>query len=139
MSQANRRSGDLAGAETAARRLIAAQDASPWGYFALAEALEQSRQYARVVDALVPAIAKFRGLPGDHSLELSMLLPHLGFAHQELGEYEKALAIFDEAYRLSPKDPIVTGYLIGANIAAKKYAAAVELAKKARADEPRPT
>ena len=40
-----------------------------------------------------------------------MLLPHLGFAHQELGEYDKALATFDEAYRLSPKDPIVAGYL----------------------------
>ena len=80
----------------------------------------KSRQFARVVDALVPAIAKFRGLSGDHALELSMLLPHLGFAHQELGEHDKALATFDEAYRLSPKDPIVTGYLIGANIAAKK-------------------
>ncbi len=111
MSQANRRSGDLAGAEDAARRLIAAQDASPWGYFALAEALGEGRQFARVVDALVPAIAKFRGMSGDHALELGMLLPHLGFAHQELGEYDKALATFDEAYRLSPKDPVVAGYL----------------------------
>jgi len=136
LSQASRRSGDLAGAETAARRLIAAQDASPWGYFALAEALEQNRQYARVAEALVPAVAKFRALPGDHSLELSMLLPHLGFAHQELGEHEKALAIFEEAYRLSPKDPIVAGYLIDAHTAGKKYAAAVELARRARAISP---
>jgi tetratricopeptide (TPR) repeat protein len=134
LSQANRRFGDLAGAETAARRLIAAQDVSPWGYFALAEALEQGRQYTRVAETLVPAIAKFRALPGEHAMELSMLLPHLGFAQQELGEYDKALASFDEAYRLSPKDPIVAGYLIGANIAAKKYAAAAELARKVRAD-----
>jgi tetratricopeptide (TPR) repeat protein len=136
MSQANRRFGDLAGAEDAARRLIGAQDASPWGYFALAEALAQGRQFARVAEALVPAIAKLRALPGDRALELSMLLPHLGFAHQELGDYDKALATFDEAYRLSPKDPVVAGYLVGANIGAKKYAAAAELAKKARADNP---
>ena len=136
LSQANRRSGDLAGAEDAARRLIAAQDASPWGYFALAEALGEGRQFARVVDALVPAIAKFRGMSGNHALELGMLLPHLGFALQELGEYDKALASFDEAYRLSPKDPVVTGYLISANIAAKRYAVAAELAKKARVEYP---
>jgi tetratricopeptide (TPR) repeat protein len=136
LSQAHRRFGDLAGAEDAARRLIAAQEASPWGYFALAETLGQGRQFARVADALVPAIARFRAMPGNHALELSMLLPHLGFAHQELGEYDKAIASFEEVHRLSPKDPIVTGYLVGANIAAKKYAAAAELAKKAQADHP---
>jgi len=45
-----------------------------------------------------------------------------------------ALASFDEAYRLAPQDPVVASYVIGANIAAKKYAAAVDLAKKARTD-----
>ena len=136
LSQANRRFGDLAGAETAARRLIAAQDASPWGYYALAETLEERRQYAGVVDLLSPAIAKFHALAGDHSLELSMLLPHLGFAHQEIGDYDKSIAAFDEAHRLSPKDAAITSYLIGANIAAKKYGAAVELARQARTDNP---
>ena len=54
-----------------------------------------------------------------------MLLPHLGYAHQELGQHDQALAAFDEAHRLSPKDPLVTSYLIDANISAKKYGAAV--------------
>jgi tetratricopeptide (TPR) repeat protein len=75
-------------------------------------------------------------MPGDHSLELGMLLPHLGFAQQELGELDQALASFGEAYQLSPKDPVVASYLIGANIAAKKYGTAAELAKKARAENP---
>jgi predicted Zn-dependent protease len=65
-----------------------------------------------------------------------MLLPHLGFALQELGEYDKALESFDEAYRLSPKDPVVAGYLVSANIASKRYAVAAELAKKARLEHP---
>jgi tetratricopeptide (TPR) repeat protein len=134
LSQADRRFGDLAGAEAAARRVIAVQDQSPFGYFALAEALEEGRQYAQVVDALTPAIAKFHALPGDHAVDLRMLLPHLGYAHQELGQYEEALTAFEEAHRLSPKDTLVTSYFIDANISAKKYSAAVQLAQQARAD-----
>ena len=134
LSQADRRFGDLPGAEAAARRVIAVQDQSPFGYFALAEALEEGRQYAQIVDALTPATAKFHGLSGDHSVELRMLLPHLGYAHQELGQHDQALAIFEEAHRLSPKDALVFGYLIDANLSAKKYATAVQLAQQARAE-----
>ena len=137
LSQADRRFGDLPGAEEAARRVIAVQDQSPWGYFALAEALGDERQYAKIVDALTPAIAKFHGLSGDHAVELRMLLPHLGYAHQELGQYDAALTAFDEAHRLSPKDTLITSYLIDANISAKKYGAAVQLAEQARADNPK--
>jgi tetratricopeptide (TPR) repeat protein len=134
LSQANRRLGNLTEAESAARRLIAVQDSSPWGYYALASALTAGRQYQPLVDALTPAVAKFRGMSGDRSLELGMLLPHLGFAYQELGEFDRALAAYDEAYRLSPKDPTLAAYLVGANIAAKRYTAAVELARKVRVD-----
>jgi Flp pilus assembly protein TadD len=75
-------------------------------------------------------------MSGDHSLELGMLLPHLGFAHQQVGDYDAALASFGEAHKLSPKDPAITGYLIEANIAAKHFAAAAELAMQARAQSP---
>jgi Flp pilus assembly protein TadD len=65
-----------------------------------------------------------------------LLLPHLGFAYQELGQFDKAIASFEEARRLAPKDPTLTGYLIEANMAAKKYSAAADLARTARADHP---
>ena len=136
LAQANRRYGDLPGAEAAARRVIALQDQSPWGYFALAEALNEGHQYTKLVDALTPAIAKFHTLAGDHAQELRMLLPHLGFAQQEIGAYDQALATFEEAQRLSPKDPAVASYLIGANIAAKKYSAALQLVRQARTENP---
>jgi tetratricopeptide (TPR) repeat protein len=136
LSQADRRLGDLPGAVTAARRVITVQDSSPWGYYALTQALEQQQQFSQIVDALTPAIAKFHSMSGDHSLELGMLLPHIGFAHQQLGDYEAALASFEEAHKLSPKDAAVTGYLIEANIAAKQYPAAAELAKQARTQNP---
>ena len=65
-----------------------------------------------------------------------MLLPHLGFAYQELGQYDKAIATFEEARKLSPNDPAVAAYLIEANIAAKKYSAAADVAQAALAQNP---
>jgi tetratricopeptide (TPR) repeat protein len=136
LSQAERRSGDPAAAEQTARRVIAQNAKSPWGYYALAEALEERRQYQAIIDALTPVVSEARSRAAGDALDLSMLLPHLGFAYQELGQHDKALPIFEEAHRLSPADPAVASYLVQANIAAKKYAAAVEIARQARADRP---
>src|SRR4029079_3395248 len=51
-------------------------------------------------------------------------------------EHDKAIATFEEARRLAPKDAAVASYLIEANIAAKKYPAALELARAAAAEHP---
>ena len=136
LSQVDRQLGDSVAAEAEARRLIAAQNGrSPFGYYALAEALEERREYKGVVDALTPALSALRGQNGDVS-GLELLLPHVGFAYQELGDYDKAISAFDEAHRLAPKDPAITGYLIGANLNAKKFGQAAELARQARAENP---
>jgi tetratricopeptide (TPR) repeat protein len=136
LSQAERRIGDPGTAEATARRVIAQNAKSPWGYYALAEALEERHQYQAVIDTLTPVVAEFRSRSASDSYELAMLLPHLGFAYQELGQHDKALPIFEEAHRLTPSDPAVTSYLVQANIAAKKYDAAAELARQARAERP---
>jgi tetratricopeptide (TPR) repeat protein len=135
-SQAARRLGDTGAAEADARRVIALNKRSPWGYYALAEALEQAHKYQMVIDELGPVVAASRSTAGDASIDIELLLPHLGFAHQQLGRHEEALAAFEEARRLSPKDPAVAGYLIEANIAAKKYSSAVEVARAALAEHP---
>jgi tetratricopeptide (TPR) repeat protein len=127
--------GDAQAAESTARQVIALNARSPRGYFALAEALEARHQYQTVVDELAPVIARNRGRVGD-GLDVGPLLPHLGFAYQELGEHDKAIATFEDARRLSPKDPAVAAYLVEANIAAKRYAPAVELARAALTDNP---
>jgi tetratricopeptide (TPR) repeat protein len=75
-------------------------------------------------------------MSGDHSSELAMLLPHLGFAEQELGAYDAAIAAFQEARKLAPKESSVTGYLIDALLAAKRYGQAVDMARQARMDSP---
>jgi tetratricopeptide (TPR) repeat protein len=136
LSQAQRRLGDFSAAEATARRLIAQNNKSPFGYYALAEALEQGRKYQKVVDELAPVVAEHRGKSGDAAFDVGLLLPHLGFAYQELGQLDKAIASFEEARRLAPKDPALTGYLIEANMAAKKYSTAADLARTARADHP---
>jgi predicted Zn-dependent protease len=136
LSQAQRRLGEYQEAEASARKVIAQNTKSPWGYYALAEALEARRQYQAVVDELAPVVAQNRGSSGDGAFDVSLLLPHLGFAYQEIGQHDKAIASFEDARKLAPGDPAVAGYLIEANIAAKKYAAAVEVAKSALAQHP---
>jgi tetratricopeptide (TPR) repeat protein len=131
LSQTQRQLGDAKSAEETARRLIEQNSKTPWGYYALAEALEERRQYQAVVDALAPIVsAKSPGF------DTNVLLPHLGFAYQELGDHDKAIATFEEARRRSPNDPNVASYLAEANLAAKKYGAAIEVAQSALNEHP---
>ena len=136
LSQTQRRLGDPKGAEASARRVIAQNGKSPWGYYALAESLEARRQYQSVIDELAPVVAANRGKTGDNAVDVGLLLPHLGFAYQEVGQHDKAIAAFEDARKLAPGDPAIAGYLVEANIAAKKYGAAVDAAKAALAQHP---
>jgi tetratricopeptide (TPR) repeat protein len=136
LSQSQRRAGDPGVAEATARRLISINKTSPWGYYALAEALQDRQQYQAIIDALDPALKELRSRSGADVSGLALLLPHLGFAHEQLGQYDAAVTVFDEAHRLDPSDGLVTSYLIQANLSAKKVGAAVELARTARAQSP---
>jgi len=135
LSQAERRTGDPSNAESAARRLIVQNGRNPRGYLALAESLEDQRRYQPIIDALAPAVTSFSGA-NDSGFAVSMLLPHLGFAYQELGQFDKAIATFEMARKIAPNDPSVTLYLIQAQLAAKNYYNAAELAHAARATHP---
>jgi len=136
LSQTERRLGDFTAAEATARRVIAQNKKSPWGFYALAESLEERRQYQTIIDELAPVVAELRGTAAAAPFDVTILLPHLGFAYQELGQYDKAISTFEEARRLSPDDPAVAGYLIDAHLAAKKYGAAAEVAKAALSQNP---
>jgi predicted Zn-dependent protease len=126
---------NLVAAESTARRLIAQNSRNPRGYTALAEALEAQHRFQPLVDAIAPAVTSFKGTQ-DGSFALSLLLPHLGFAYQELGQNDKAIATFEELRKLAPDDASATGYLIQAHLAAKNYSTAAELAHAARAQNP---
>lgn len=135
LSVAERLTGDSAAAENMARRLVAQNPRNAQGFAALADALEEQRKYQALVDALAPAVGNFRS--GQNSaLALRLLLPHLGFAYQELGQLDKAISTFEDARKLSPSDSSFLGYLIQAHLAAKNYTTAADLAHAAREGAP---
>src|SRR5262249_4101994 len=136
LSQAQRRLGAYTAAEATARRVIALNNRSVMGDYALATALEERRQYQALVDAIEPAVAEFRARNGTNaSSDLGLLLPHLGFAYQELGSYDKSIATFEEAHKLAPNDATITAYLAQAHLSAKKFSSAIEIARKGRAQD----
>ncbi len=108
LARAERESGDLSGAERTARRHIAMFKASPRGYLALAETLEQRQSYEAVIEALAPALSELRSGPNS-ATSLGILLPHLGFAYQQIGQADKAITAFEEARRLAPDDTAIAG------------------------------
>jgi tetratricopeptide (TPR) repeat protein len=135
LSEAERMSGDLDAAEGTARRLVAQNRNSARAYVVLAETLEERQRYQGVIDVLAPAVNDFRNA-ANADAALGALLPHLGFAYQQTGKYDNAISAFEEAQKLQPNDASIATYLIQANLAAKKYAAAAALAHKARQDRP---
>jgi tetratricopeptide (TPR) repeat protein len=137
LSLAERRAGDYEAATATARRLIAQNPKNVRGYSSLAEALGEQREYQAVAEALEPAVARFRQAGGnDASGALSTLLPHLGFAYQQLGQYDRAIAAFEEARKTTPHDPSLTLYLIQTHLAAKNFDNAATEARSARSSRP---
>lgn len=135
LSEAERMTGDARAGEDAARRLIVQNPRNPQGYAALAEALEDQRRFQPIIDSLAPAIATLRSA-NNNRFALGRLLPHLGFAYQQVGQFDKAVATFEEARKLSPEDPGLLNALVRAQLAAKNYTAAAELARTARLQNP---
>ncbi|MGE4056514.1 MAG: tetratricopeptide repeat protein, partial [Vicinamibacterales bacterium] len=132
LSQAELAAGEYAAAEATARRIIEQNRNSHRGYVALAESLAERGNYQGVVDALAPAVEAFRKGP-DSGFPLSMLLPSLGFAYQQIGQHDAAVRAFEEVHALAPQDVSLTGYLVEAHIAAKSPDRAVQVARDARA------
>ena len=135
LSQVERRLGDLTAAEATARRVIGQNTGSPFGYHALAEALEEAHRYQAVIDELAPVVARSRA-GADKAFDAGILLQHLGFAYQQTGQHDKAIAIFEDARKASPKNPGLAAYLVEAQIAGKQYSAAVDTARAALVDNP---
>ena len=136
LSTAERLTHEADAAESAARKLIAQNSRNPRGYYALAEVLEQRQQYQGVIDALAPALSQFR-TGQNANFALGLLLPHVGFAYQQLGKYDQAISTFEEAKKIAPDDSAIVGFLIQANLSAKRYNAAIELARTARVAHPK--
>jgi tetratricopeptide (TPR) repeat protein len=135
LSRAEHAAGDLSAAETTARRLIAQNASNPRGYSSLADVLAARRRHQDLVDALQPAVDRFRA-GSESALALGLLLPRMAVAWQQLGRHDRAIAAFEELRTLSPKDPSATGDLVRALLLARRYADAVGVARSARIERP---
>src|SRR5438128_7344175 len=130
-SQAHRRAGNLAAAESDGRAAMAADRTSVSGAFALAQVLAQQHRHADVIALLEPIVAA----PG-RGAEIVTLLQYLSFAYQSMGQHQKAIDALVRAQTLTPDEPTVDLYLIQAYLGAKKYADAAALAAEAQKKYP---
>jgi tetratricopeptide (TPR) repeat protein len=140
LSTAERKRHDFKAAETAARRLIALDPDGTTGPFALAQVYEDQHQFDKAADTIETAMGRLDTPGRTNSGDLVPLLAHLGFAQLQAGRGDAAVKTFSRARELAPGQGTFDVSLIQANIVAKKYDRAAELARAARLaqpDEPR--
>lgn len=127
-STAARQLGDASSAEATARQILSIDPTSLPGLSALARALSDQYRYRQVVELLTPlakdVAARGKGMEGDAAGALAQL----GLAHQQLGEYDAAIAAFTSARTLAPSDPTFDLYLVQALIAARRFDRAADVA-----------
>jgi len=120
---------DLDAAEATARRLISLEPNGLRGAYALAQVLDDRHDPTGVVSALEPALARHTG-PGAAAVPLFI---RLGFAYQQLGKYDQALATFEHARTAAPDPAAIDVFVAQAYLAAGRNDKAVEVARAARA------
>lgn len=125
LSDAERRLGDLEAAEATARRLLALEPSGLRGPYALAEVHEARYDFAQVVTTLDPVVARATESKPASPRQVVSLLIKLGLAHQELGDFDRAIATFERAGTLMPADAGVGVYLAQAQLAAGRDEAAL--------------
>lgn len=135
LSEAERQLKAYDEAESAARRLMALEPKGTRGPYLLALVQAQRREHRAVIETLAPVID--RAAQAD-PLPRSMvpLLVLAGFAHQERGEAEAAVALFERARAASPGEAVLDIYLAQALVGARQGARALSLLETARRARP---
>jgi tetratricopeptide (TPR) repeat protein len=136
LSQAQRRSRDLAAAEATARRVIALDPNGLWGAWALAQVLEDRRDYTGVVTTLSAALSDNSTRERPPSRQTSVMLTHLAFAQLQLGQHEDAASTFTKAKEVSGGDDTFDLYLAQAYVSARRFDQALNVLRPLRATNP---
>lgn len=126
-------------AEQASQQLVALEPKSMRGPYLLAQIYGQRHEYKKVID-LVQPLLEGSDTARSRSPQAAALAVHLGFAHQELGDFDAAIAAFERARSLSSPDTLFDVYLVQTELAAGKYQDAltrVERAREQSNDDPR--
>jgi tetratricopeptide (TPR) repeat protein len=140
MSTASRQLDDPKGAEDAARRILAIDPTSLAGFTALSRTLMDQYRYKDVIAVLTPFNTNLAARTKGREGEAAPVLAQLGLAHQQLGEFDAAIAAFTTAKALAPADVAFDVYLAQALLAARRNDRALAItgeAIKAHPDETR--
>ncbi|HVB36964.1 MAG TPA: tetratricopeptide repeat protein, partial [Vicinamibacterales bacterium] len=137
LAQVDRQLREFNSAETVAKKLIALNSNSLRGHFALVQIYEDRHDYRSVVGALQPFLTL---IPPDvvaqQKVQYGLLLLHLGFAYEQLQQWDQALSSFEQARPYAPQGAEIDLYLCQVNLEAKRYQAAADLAEKGRKQHP---
>lgn len=108
LSEAQRRSSDLAAAETTGRRLMAADPNNLLGAHALAQIYEDRHEYQRVIALLDPIVMSRLRAPNAPKLagdpNFRRLCISLSLAYERLREYDKAIAVLTQTRAATQPD-----------------------------------
>lgn len=135
LSDAERQAGDYEDAEATAKRLVALEPSGVRGPLVLAQVYEARREHRRVVETLEPVVAR-ASQNRDAASSLAPFYLRLGFAYQELGEFDRALTAFEQARRAGRGDVLFDAYLAQALVAAGQPARALEVLRPLRQSRP---
>ena len=97
LSTASRQLQDPAGAEAAARKILAIDPTSVAGLSALARTLSDQYQYTQVVELMTPFSKDLAARAKGRETEAAAALAQLGLAQQQLGEFDASIAVFTSA------------------------------------------
>jgi predicted Zn-dependent protease len=139
LSSAQRSSGDEAGAEATARKIMAIDPTNVAGLRALVGVLSDRYDYKQIVEVVTPLVKDPSRAKG-REFEGAAVLVQLGIAQQQLAQWDGAIAAFTAAKALTPGDAEIDAYLVQANLTARRYDRAEALAREALsrdADQPR--
>jgi tetratricopeptide (TPR) repeat protein len=135
LSMAEREDGDATAAEATARRILAIDPTSVTGLRALVSVFFDRFDYQRVADVVAPLVKDVSRAKG-RELEGAAVLVQAGIAHQQLAQWDAAIAAYTAAKTLTPRDPELDAYLVQANLAARRFDRAETLAREALDRDP---
>lgn len=136
LSVAQRSLDDAAGAEDAARKLLAIDPTSLTGLYALTQLRFDQHDYRGVIDVAKPFSSDIAARAKGREAEAALLLTQIGLAHQQLAEYDQAIAAFTRARELDPEGTPYDAYLVQGHMAAKRFDRAIAIASEALARRP---
>ncbi len=90
-----------------------------------------SIEYHQIVELLTPFSKDVAARAKGRETEAAAVLAQLGLAHQQLGEYDAAIAALTSARQLTPEDSTFDVYLAQALISARRYDRAIAVTGEA--------